>query len=475
MATATDGHTGPDSPPIGKESFRPAPGGRAAAAPVGLTLAAAAPAVVVRLTGVELAPPAQAIVFGAAVVATAFLLAWAAEAAQLDISGNLAIAVLAIIAVLPEYAVDLYFADSGGHDPAQAQFAAANMTGSNRLLIGVGWPAIVFVALAAYRRRRSDTPSDSRTASAVHLDSSRRVEVAFLAASSAFAFVIVAGGALAWWHSIVLLGLFGLYLWRISRQPRSEPQLTGVPAALATLPPTPRRTAVASLFVIAAVIVVGVAQPFADSLVANGEQLGINKFLLVQWVAPLASESPELIVAGLFAWRLRAGDALGTLLSSKVNQWTLLIGTLPLAYLLGGGHGGLPLDSRQTEEFLLTATQALLALAVVLDLEVRRREAIALMALFLLQLPFPQTDVRLGFSAVYTILALAILIKRRRHIPAVVAAALRSDDATSDSFDHYAPTDRRELEVSDRRRRSNPLAQSQPAKQPVGEADRSKI
>src|SRR5438552_1515036 len=43
------------------------------------------------------------LVFGPAVVASAFLLVWAAEAAQRDISGSLATAILAVIAVLPEY------------------------------------------------------------------------------------------------------------------------------------------------------------------------------------------------------------------------------------------------------------------------------------------------------------------------------------------------------------------------------------
>ena len=60
-----------------------------------------------------------------------------------------------------------------------------------------------------------------------------------------------------------------------------------------------------------------------------GEALGIDEFLLVQWLAPLASEAPELLVAGLYAWRLNTNAALGTLVSSKVNQWTLLVGTLP--------------------------------------------------------------------------------------------------------------------------------------------------
>ena len=398
----------------------------ASRARVAVAVFAAVPAAVVRLGGFHLAPLEDVLVFGTAVVATAFLLAWAAETAQLDISGSLATAVLAVIAVLPEYAVDLYFSYRAGHDPAQAQFAAANMTGSNRLLIGIGWPLVAFAALTAYRRRgrrAAFAAGGSVGADALRMEPSRRIEVGFLAVASAFSFVVVATGSLAWWASAFLLALFALYLWRLSRQPRTEPHLIGVSAALGDLRPVRRRVAVVSMFAVGALIVAGSAQPFAEGLVATGDQLGVDKFLLVQWVAPLASEAPELIIAALFAWRLRAGDAMGTLLSSKVNQWTLLVGSIPLAYLAGGGHGAFALDPRQSEEFLLTATQALLALAVVADLSFRRREAVALLVLFLVQLPFPETAVRLGLSAVYAVAALAILVRQRRQIPLVAKAA----------------------------------------------------
>src|SRR3977135_2185514 len=106
---------------------------------VALVVGVALPAAVVRAVGVDLRPQLAAAVFGAAVVASAFLLAWAAEAAQVDISGSMAIAILALIAVLPEYAVDLYFSYTAGHKPEFTQYAAANMTGSNRLLTGVRW------------------------------------------------------------------------------------------------------------------------------------------------------------------------------------------------------------------------------------------------------------------------------------------------------------------------------------------------
>ncbi|MCA9626721.1 MAG: hypothetical protein KC766_03610, partial [Myxococcales bacterium] len=89
-------------------------------------------------------------------MSASFLLAWAAEVAQVDVSASLATAVLALIAVLPEYAVDLYFAFTAGERPAYTAYAAANMTGSNRLLIGVGWPLVALLFAIGLRRRKRD-------------------------------------------------------------------------------------------------------------------------------------------------------------------------------------------------------------------------------------------------------------------------------------------------------------------------------
>src|ERR1700722_12013559 len=111
------------------------------------------PAVVVRVAGLHADPVVALLIYGAAVVAASFLLAWGAEAAQIDVSGGLAIAVLALVAVLPEYAVDLYYAYVSGHNAEYTQYAAANMTGSNRLLMGVGWPVVVLVSIVVARKR----------------------------------------------------------------------------------------------------------------------------------------------------------------------------------------------------------------------------------------------------------------------------------------------------------------------------------
>jgi cation:H+ antiporter len=378
----------------------------------------ALPALVFRLAGVHLPAAAAILVFGSAVVACAFLLVWAAEAAHHDISSSLATAILAVIAVLPEYAVDLFFAWSAGHVPENARYAAANMTGSNRLLLGLGWPFVVLLFVAG-ARRRGERPSG------IVLRPGRRVELGFLAAASIYSLVVPFTRRIAWYDSVVLLGIFAAYLWRAAHGAREEPELVGVAKQIGDLPRAHRRIAIVSLLLAASGFVIAASGPFARALVEGGSELGIDEFLLVQWLAPLSSESPEMLVAGVLALRGHQDTALGTLLAAKVNQWTLLVGSLPIAYAIGGGgSSGIVLDARQTEEFILTAAQTVLGFAVLSDLRLQLWESLALLLLFLLQFPFPQPEIRIGFAIAYFALAAILLVLRRRELPAIARAAL---------------------------------------------------
>ena len=145
----------------------------------------------------------------------------------------------------------------------------------------------------------------------------------------------------------------------------------------------------------------------------------------MQWLAPLASEAPEFIVTLLFALRGQAAMALGTLISAKVNQWTLLIGSLPVAYLFGGGSTSLVLDTRQVEEVLLTATQTMMGVAILLALRFPRWAACTLLGLFAVQFVIPGMHGRLIISAVYLVLALALLVIHRRQIIPTLTAPFR--------------------------------------------------
>jgi cation:H+ antiporter len=375
-----------------------------------------APALITRIGGLHPNPVVALVIYGAAVVAASFVLAWAAEAAQIDVSGGLAIAVLALIAVLPEYAVDLYYAYISGQVPEYGQYAAANMTGSNRLLMGLGWPVVVLIALAVARK------TSGRPTNLLSLEPSNRIELGFLLVAGVVAFVIPASGQIHLVLGIALLAWFGFYLFTISRGEAEEPQLVGTAAAIGMLPKHMRRSTVVTMFILAASIILLCAEPFANSLVSAGTQLGIDQFLLVQWLAPLASEAPEFIIAAIFAARGKGTAAIATLISSKVNQWTLLIGSLPIAHLAGGGGYSLVLDARQVEETLLTATQTMMGVALILALRFHRGTAWALLALFVIQFPITSTHGRLILCGVYAVLAVAGLIVNRRHVIATLRA-----------------------------------------------------
>ena len=385
------------------------------------------PGVLIRAGVFDTSIPVRTVLFGLAIVGAAFILTWIAEAAERDIPRTLALLGLALIAVLPEYAVDVLFAWKAGHDPSYAAYATANMTGGNRLLVGVGWSMVV--GIFWWRTRGS----------VLKLDPTHRVEVGLLAIATIYSFVIPIRGGITLLDSAFLIGLFLAYVVMASRgELEEESVLVGPSERIANLPTWQRRACVIGLFIYAGLAILISAEPFADGLIDTGVQFGINEFTLVQWLAPLASEFPEFLVAGLLAWRLRADAALGALVSSKVNQWTLLIGCLPIAYAISSGtFNPLPTDTRQVEEMLLTAAQSLLAVILLINLRMSLVEALALLVLFLAQFFTPHTIVpRNAFSVMYLVLAAVFLVRQMFEMRPFFGRPLREYAHTSADDEH---------------------------------------
>ena len=408
------------------------------------------PAFVVRFTHPELPHPVEALVFGLAIVGAAFMLSWGAEVAQLDISAGLAIAILALIAVLPEYAVDFVFAWEGGEsferfgracpplpgggDESPCSLALANMTGANRLLIGVGWTMIVFIAFVRLRKFvRLRLDSNGRW-EGVRLDREHSIEISYLVVATAYSLTLPLKSSITLIDAAILVTIFALYSYRVSRAPAEEPHLVGPARYLGTFENVPRRLSIAVIALFAGAVILLFAEHFADALVLSGKAANISEFLLVQWLAPLASESPELLVAGLYAWRLNSNAALGTLVSSKVNQWTLLVGTLPIVFAISaGGLNGLPIDDVQREELFLTAAQSVFAVAVVSNLTMSLREASFVFALFWTQFIVGAVApenlhgvTRIGTGIVYLALGLWVAIRERARIRALLHDGFRA-------------------------------------------------
>jgi len=372
-----------------------------------LAIALTLPGLYLKLAGVHVSPTLEATVFGLAILGAAFMLSWAAEVAQKDISQSLAVAILALIAVLPEYAVDLYFAWMAAKDPTYGHYATANMTGANRLLVGFGWPVIVLIFAVRFRRK------------AVTVEPGHRTEIAYLGLATLYSVLIPLKGRLDLIDTVVLLAIFSAYVRRVASAEVHEPDLIGPARWIGDMPPTYRRLAAAALFLFSGTMIFLSAEPFAESLVAAGKGWGIDEFFLVQWLAPLASEAPEFIVAALWTWRGDAQAGLGALISSKVNQWTLLVGTIPLVYSISlGAVGALSLDVVQEHELWLTTAQSFLAVVILANLRLSWYGAVTLFVLFASQLVF--REIRMEVSAVYMVLAVAIFIRDRRHYPALM-------------------------------------------------------
>lgn len=358
--------------------------------------------IVLHLAGVHPPPEFQALSAGVAIFGAAFLLSWAAELAQLEISQALALALLALIAVLPEYAVDMYFAWMAGKQPEYTAYATANMTGANRLLIGVGWASVVFAYWFKTGRKGFD------------LEPSHKIEIYYLSLATLYSFFIPFKGQIDLFDAAVLITIFGFYIRAASRAAHVEPELEGPSQMMAQWGRPLRLVSTVSLFLFSGYTIFISAEPFAEGLLATGRTFGIEEFILVQWLAPLASESPEFIVAILFALRANPSASIGTLISSKVNQWTLLIGMLPVVYAISAGRvSPMEMDSRQVEEILLTAAQSLFAVAILANLSFSLAEAVVLFVLFSTQLLIPDPRFRYFYSFLYVILTLGMFVVSR--------------------------------------------------------------
>lgn len=352
----------------------------------------------VYFSGLHPSPQWMALSAGLAIFGASFMLSWAAELAQFEIPQALALALLALIAVLPEYAVDMYFAWMAGKDPTYTAFATANMTGANRLLIGVGWAAVVFAFWLKTRKKE------------VRLEPEHKIEVLFLGLATLYSFFIPFKGQLDLFDAAIFIAIFVLYMRRASQAEHVEPELEGPAEVMAQWGIPARRLVTLAFFLLSGLTILVAAEPFAEGLLATGRTFGIEEFILVQWLAPLASESPEFIVAILFALRANPGASLGTLISSKINQWTLLIGMLPIVYALSLGEiSPMQMDRRQIEELFLTAAQSLFAVAVLANLSFSVGEALMLFILFTVQLLIPDPNFRYYFSFLYIILAVGLV------------------------------------------------------------------
>jgi cation:H+ antiporter len=391
----------------------------------------------------DLSTPATVATSGLSVLGASFLLAWGAETAEKDVPRAFAIAVLAVLAVAPEYAVDALYAWNAGvfagteRGIEAGNLAVANMTGANRILIGIGWAGIALFTL--YRAgSKSDPAVEKRSGfltDVVSIDREIGLEIVFLLAATLWAFLVPLNGGIDALDMLFLVGLYVTYILIVLRgDVDHDEEQVGVPAYLQTFRRPLRVATILGLFGFSGLMIFTAVEPFAHGLEEIGTQIGVPSFFMIQWIAPLASESPELIVVIYLVNKARSTAGFNALISSKLNQWTLLIGTLVVVYSLAlGRYGVLAFDQKQAAEIWLTAAQSLFAIAVLVNFEISVREAVVLLTLFLSQVVLEFLIIRdvltigvssyqllLGFTAVYVVLAAALFVLRHRAFVGIV-------------------------------------------------------
>jgi cation:H+ antiporter len=377
-----------------------------------------------------------ATIAGLAILGASFLLAWGAETAEKDVPRAFAIAVLAVLAVAPEYAVDALYAWDAGQfagTPRGAEagnLAVANMTGANRILIGIGWAGITLFTIYRSKAKMDSAVqrNDGVLADEVIIDPDIALEITFLLLATLWAFLVPLNGGIDALDMLVLVGIYVAYIAVVLRgDVEAVEENVGVPEYLQGFPKRKRVLTVVLLFGYSGLMIFTAVEVFAHGLEVLGTAVGVPSFFMIQWIAPLASESPELIVVIYLVNKARSTAGFNALISSKLNQWTLLIGTLVVVYSIAlGRYGALPFDAKQSGEIWITAAQSLFAVAILVNFRISGREAVALLGLFLSQvlieffvirewisLPIDEVEVLYVYTAVYLVLAVGLLVARR--------------------------------------------------------------
>jgi cation:H+ antiporter len=174
--------------------------------------------------------------------------------------------------------------------------------------------------------------------------------------------------------------------------------------------------------VFAALVILLTAVPFGDAVLGSGQLVGISPYLLLQWVVPVATEVPELVVAFVLLTHGRGGQSVAVLLAGAVSQYTLALGTLPIAYAVGAGVGPLPLAGRERIELFLSIAVALYAVASLITLRLSRADATIMLVLFTIQFLLPSVVTRIALAVAFMALAIDVLSHERRYLRGLLMA-----------------------------------------------------
>lgn len=352
-----------------------------------------------------------------AIMFTSIVIGWAAEVAALHMSAGLALAILALLQTLPEFGVEAYISWSGN-----THLMLANLTGSLRLFVGLGWPMVFFIHFFSCWKQKPRF---------VQMPKSFAVEASFLILPVLYFLYIDLKNSLTFWDGGVLCSMYLIYLVYLNFQrvylkshaaelEEHEEDLDAVPQYISQKSIQFQYMAMGLMFILGGSLLFLSVHPFVDGLKGLALYVGMSEFVFIQWIAPFASEFPEKITA--FGWARKASKvpmAIFNMVSSSVNQWTLLAGFVPIVYSLSLARPAIiELDPFQNLELKLTVVQSILGILFLADLKFHWFEAVGLFILWLIQFFVPSTrELMISIYIVLILIAVLRLVLLRK-IPA---------------------------------------------------------
>lgn len=318
------------------------------------------------------------------ILVASLLITWGAESAQFFVAQGFALAILAWMQTLPEFAVEGVLAWK-----QQTPFLMANLTGALRLLTGLAWP-MIYVTAAVVHRKRTGRHLDK-----IQLAAHHSVEVIGLIFPVLYAVLIWWKASIELYDAGILIAFYIAYLALLSRLPAQEhegiDELEAIPRRIVLAPRRWRISAIAGCFLGGGLLIYFTAEPFLGSLVAIAGAIGIPTFVVIQWLAPIISEFPELASTFYFARQSEnASVALMNIASSNINQWTLLVAMLPIVFSIShGAPSSIPIDPEQQSELLLTIGQSAAGMTFLFNMEFAWWEALGMLVLFAAQFILP--------------------------------------------------------------------------------------
>ncbi len=363
----------------------------------------------------------SAILSGVVVIFAAMFLGWAAEATEKFIAPGLALAILAFLQTLPEYTVEAVIAWS-----KNTHLMIANLTGSLRLLIGFGWPMIFFIAVISQLIKKKQFIKE------LELQPHQSLETIFLIPPVLYFIYIWFKGTMTPVDGIILMAMFIWFIKAISKahvaeeETLEDSEMPCIPRKIVAAPRKKRNFYIAGLFIVGGIAIFAIAHPFVESLKSLAVSWGIGQFLFIQWVAPFVSEFPEKVTAFMWAARVKkATTGMMNMISSNLNQWMLLAGSLPIIFSISSGkYSIIEFDSFQREEILLTILQTVMVVVCMWNSKITWWKVFLIFGLWIFGFFFPTQRYNIIFMHLIAIALIVVVSFILQPIPTLWKKAM---------------------------------------------------